>query len=165
MTGGRTPSTGGAGARDRGVSFIEVLVSIVLLGTAVVFILVAVRVSVIGTRLERDHSKAHQWLQSAVGVIEDEPFGDCVTVSTDKAVIILQYQTSIDSQAGRPDGFDGTIEITDLDVWNGQGWVDFGSQPVCLDDKLLRQQRVTVEARTSSGDIIEILEVVKRDTV
>ena len=63
--------------RDRGASYIELLVAIVLLGTVVVGVLAAVRATVIGTRVERDHSKAQQWLQSAVGVIEAQDFASC----------------------------------------------------------------------------------------
>src|SRR5262245_58399225 len=118
-------------ATDRGATFVEVLVAIVLLGTVIVGTLAALRASVIGTRLERDHAKAHQWLQSAVGVVEDEPFGDCNTVSTDKVIIVDKYQDAIDADASKPDGFGGSITVTDLDVWNGTGWVDFGSQPIC----------------------------------
>jgi hypothetical protein len=162
---GRCPRSG-ARRTDKGVSLVEVLVSIVLLGTAVVAMLAAVRVSVVGSRVERDHSKAHQWLQSSVGIIKDVNFEECFDPTpVNKALIMSTYQASIDSFAGKPDGFDGSINITDLDVWDGSNsqWIDFTAQSVCLDDRLLRQQRVRVEARTSRGDIIEVLEVVKRD--
>jgi hypothetical protein len=149
---------------DSGISLIEVLVSVVLLGTAVVAMLVAVRVSVIGSRVERDHSKALQALQSAVGIVQDQDFGECSNPSlANKQFIISGYQTSIDRFAGMPEGFDGTIRITDLKVWDQGRWIDFSAQTVCLDDRRLRQQLVTVEARARTGGTVEVRQIVKRD--
>jgi hypothetical protein len=157
--------------RDRGVSLVEILVSIVLLGTAVISTLTAVRASVIGTRIERDHSKAQQWLQSAAGIIEDVDFGDCASVSISGDQIRDAYQAAIDYDdvtnpdgAKTPYGFDDGQIIVDVpDVWNGIAWVAFADQSQCLDDKLLRQQRVTIKVISPDGTITETVEVVKRD--
>src|SRR5687767_10386953 len=79
--------------RDKGVSFIELLIAVVLLGTTIVALLTAVRATVIGTRIERDHSKAHQWLESAVGVIEAYKFAVCDdTNPANGAVVQAAYQ-------------------------------------------------------------------------
>jgi len=157
--------------RDRGVSLVEILVSIVLLGTAATATLTALRASVIGTRIERDHSKAQQWLQSAAGIIEDIDFGDCASVSISGDEIRDTYQASVDYHevtnpdgAKTPFGFDDGQLIVDVpDVWNGIAWVAFADQSQCLDDKLLRQQRVTIKVVGPDGTINETVEVVKRD--
>lgn len=152
---------------DRGMSFVEVLVAIVLLGTAVIATLTAVRASVIGTTIERDHSKAQQWLQSSVGVIEAYDFADCSTVTLSGAAIESAYQSAIDdpvSGAKTPYGFDdGQIDVAIPEVWDGTRYVDFGSQTQCLDDDLLRQQLVTIEVQSPDGRIIESVQMVKRD--
>ena len=156
---------------DRGVSLVEILVSIVLLGTAVTATLTALRASVVGTRIERDHSKAQQWLQSAAGIIEDVDFGDCASVSISGDEIRDAYQAAIDYDdvtnpdgAKTPYGFDDGQIIVDVpDVWNGIAWVAFADQSQCLDDKLLRQQRVTIKVISPDGTITETVEVVKRD--
>lgn len=153
------------------MSFIEVLVSIVLLGTAVVATLTAVRATIIGTRLEQDHSKAQQWLQSAVGVIERENFADCNSVAFDGPTIRTTYQDAIDYDATTnpdgakpPFGFDGgSIQVSEPLVWDGVGFVPFGTQTQCYDDVLLRQQLITVTVRGPEGDIIESVDLVKRD--
>jgi hypothetical protein len=164
------PAEGGA-RHDRGASMVEILVAIVLLGTAGITTLTALRTSVIGTRIERDHSKAQQWLQSAVGIIEDVDFGDCASVSVSGDAIRDAYQAAIDYDvvtnpdgAKTPYGFDdGHIVVSVPEVWDGTGWVPFASQSQCLDDKLLRQQRVTITVVSPDRTITESVEVVKRD--
>jgi hypothetical protein len=156
---------------DSGVSLVEILVSIVLLGTVVIATLTAIRTSVIGTRIERDHSKAQQWLQSAVGIIEDVDFGDCSSVERSGDYIRDAYQAEIDydevshpSGAKTPYGFaDGQIIVYVPDVWDGNEWVAFADQSQCLDDELLRQQRVKIEVISPDGTIVETVEMVKRD--
>jgi prepilin-type N-terminal cleavage/methylation domain-containing protein len=156
--------------RDRGVSFIELLVAIVLLGTVIVAVLTALRATVIATTVERDHSKSQQWLQSAVGVLEAAPFGDCTAttaaqVPTSYNTIRTDYENSIRSLATRPEGFvaPAQISVTSIDVWNGTAYTSFTSQAECLDNNDLRQQLVTISARNTSGKITETVEVVKRD--
>jgi hypothetical protein len=156
---------------DHGATFVELLVSIVLIGTAVVGSLAALRATIIATRLEQDHSKAQQWLQSAVGVIERENFADCNSVTLDAATIRQAYQDAIDHDpvtnpdgAKTPFGFEGgTITVSEPLVWDGAGFVPFGTQSQCYDDVLLRQQLITVTARNADGDIVESVDLVKRD--
>jgi prepilin-type N-terminal cleavage/methylation domain-containing protein len=159
-----TPSTDRS--RDRGMSFIEVLVAVVLIGLAVVGMLTAVRATVIGTRVERDHSKAQQWLQSAVGVIEAQDFASCDPMVINGAAVEAAYQAAIDhptTGAKRPYGFAGaTIDVKTPQVWNGTQFVDFDTQTVCYDQSRLRQQRVVIEVRHPNG-IFEGLEMIKVD--
>jgi len=60
-----------AGARDRGVSFIELLVAIVLLGIAVIAIIAAVRATVIAARIDTDQAKAQAWLSAAADDVDE----------------------------------------------------------------------------------------------
>ena len=152
--------------RDRGATFVELLVAIVLLGTAVVGTLAAVRTSVISTTVERDHAKAQQWLQSAVGVISDYDFAlpDCVNPTLDGPAVQAAYQTEIDNETTKPYGFaGGTITVLVPEVWDGTAYVPFASQTLCYDDELLRQQLVTIQVSSPNGRVNESVEVVKRD--
>ncbi len=149
---------------DAGVTFVEILVSIVLLGTAVVGTLTAVRTTIISADIERDHSKAQQWLQSAVGVIESVDFSDCSDPGLDETAILNDYQNAINLSASAPFGFQGLIQVVaPLEVWDGTEFVPFATQTLCYDDVLLRQQLVTVEVQSTDGDISERLQIVKRD--
>jgi Tfp pilus assembly protein PilV len=160
------------GRADSGTSFIELLVAVVLLGITIVAVLTAVRATVIGTTLERDHSKAQQWLQSAVGIIENEAFADCNTVILDGPAIQQVYQTAIDyvpateSGAKPPFNFVGaTITVQIPDVWDGNQFVLFSEQGLlCFDNKLLRQQRIQIDVTSPNGKVIESVQVVKSDS-
>jgi prepilin-type N-terminal cleavage/methylation domain-containing protein len=152
--------------RDRGMSFIELLVAIVLLGTVVVGVLTAVRTTIIGTRVERDHSKAQQWLQSAIGVIEAKDFASCDPAVINGASVEAAYQSAVDDPlygAKRPYGFaTATLDVKVPDVWNGVKFVAFNTQSVCYDQSRLRQQRVTIEVTQPNG-ARESVEMIKVD--
>jgi hypothetical protein len=152
--------------RDTGATFIELLVAIVLIGTVVIGVLTAVRATVIGTRVERDHSKAQQWLQSAVGVIEAQDFASCDPAVINGATVEAAYQAAVDHPtlgAKRPFGFAGAIiDVKTPEVWDGTKFVAFNSQSVCYDQLRLRQQRVLIEVTHPNG-IVESVEMIKVD--
>lgn len=156
------------GRADSGMSFIEVLVSIVLIGTTLIGVLAATRATIIGTKVERDHSRAQQWLQSAVGVLDGTDLESCITPA-DGSAILSSYQAAVADPvdgARRPPGWNSsaTIEVLDLQVWNGNTFVPFDQQgATCLDTVELRQQRITIRVTSPDGEIVEDIEVIKRD--
>lgn len=154
--------------RDRGVSFIEILVAIVLIGTVVIAVLAAVRTTVIATAIEREHARAGQWLESAAKAIESAPFGNC-------SVVAGVAQSSIDAQqvyndavqaVPVPEGWSAdqisVQRAADIDVWDGGSWLPYSTTTACYDDTGLRLQRVLLTVENPDGAIIETLEVVKR---
>jgi hypothetical protein len=154
--------------RDSGTTLIEILVSIVLIGTAVVSTLGALRISVIGGTIHRDHANAHAWLQSASDVLYASEKEDCDTSLSDggKAMIIGTYQPVVDAVAN-PEGWTNTqIRVVDLEFWNatdtdGDGIVEYRFGSVCQDSINLSLQRITIEVRSPDGRIIEEVELVK----
>jgi type II secretory pathway pseudopilin PulG len=156
------------GRRDSGTTLIEILVSIVLIGTAVVATLGALRISVIGGTIHRDHANAHAWLQSASDVLYASEKEDCDTSLSDggKSMIIATYQPVVDAVAN-PEGWANTqIQVVDLEFWNatdtdGDGIVEYRFGSVCQDSINLSLQRVTLEVRSPDGRIIEQVELVK----
>ena len=80
--------------RDEGISFVEILVCVVLIGTTVVATLTALRVSIIGGTVHRDHANAHAWLQSASDVLYAREKFDCTTT--------LALTTARETTSGRP---------------------------------------------------------------
>ena len=162
--------------RDHGVSFIEILVAIVLLGTVVVGVLGALRISVDATRLERDHSLAYQWLQSANGVLQAAPRVSCgFTLPDDdpytsgEEKVRLEYQKLIRSVAAipPPGWVDSQLTVVEpVKAWDGsQYWdpADPAAPQPCFDSEGYLLQLVTLQVTSPDGDIIETLEVVKRD--
>lgn len=149
---------------DAGITFVEILVAIVLLGTVVIGVLTAARATIISSDIERDRSSAQQWLLSGAAALADAPYADC-TDPTDDFAIELAYVAALNT-ANKPTDFDGLIEVLAIDVWDGSDFVAFtGQGSRCLDDTLLRQQRVTIGVRSTLGDTSAELEVVKTDRV
>lgn len=165
---GSEPKRVPAGRRDSGTTLVEILVSIVLIGTAVVATLGALRISVIGGTIHRDHANAHAWLQSASDVLYASEREDCDTSLGDggKSMIIGTYQPVVDAVAN-PEGWVNTqIKVVDLEFWNAtdtdsDGIVEYRFGSVCQDSINLALQRVTLEVRSPDGRIIEQVELVK----
>lgn len=66
---------------DNGSTFVELLVSIVLLGMAVVATLVALQASVTASRIDADHARAFAWLQAASDKVFEEQRVSCTKTS------------------------------------------------------------------------------------
>ena len=160
--------------RDRGTTFIEMLVSIVLLGTVGVGVLTAVRASVIATTVERDHARAFQWLQSADGVLQAAPRVSCnfdpiadAPYTSGEEKVRKTYENLIRSQVVNPPGWaDSQITIQQpVLAWDGSRYwdpYDPAAPSACFDPDYLLQL-VTLRVTSPDGQIIETNEVVKRD--
>lgn len=161
---------------DRGATLLEILVSVVILGTAVVAVLGALQSSVIGTRVERDHAKAYQWLQSANGVLQatervgcdhnpvDEPDDAAFTDGEEK--MRLTYQTRIRTGVVNPPEWDDRqIEVLyPVKIWDGTKYWEPSTAPKpCFDVDGYQLQLVTLQVSSPDGEIIETIQVVKRD--
>ena len=154
--------------RDGGTTLVEILVSIVLIGTVVVATLGALRISIVGGTIHRDHANAHAWLQSASDVLYASAKEDCSILLGDggKSSIIGKYQPVVDVVAN-PEGWTNSqIKVVGLEFWNasdsdGDGIVEYRFGTVCQDDINLSLQRVTLEVRSPDGRIIEQVELIK----
>ena len=165
------------GRSDRGVSMIEMLIGISLLATVVVAVISAVGVTVKATAYERDHAKAQQWLQAAVGVIEAVEFIGCDPAQISGAIVQDAYQRAVTvgtvdtngdgfiteaDGARRPWEYDGDLTVGAPEVWDGEKYVPFDSQSVCYDQSRLRQQLVPIVVTHPSG-VRESVEMIKVD--
>jgi Tfp pilus assembly protein PilV len=175
LLGPQDPRRGSTG--DRGISMIEVLIGIALLGGVVAAVVSAVGVTVKATAYERDHAKAQQWLQAAVGVIEAVDFQSCdpavingaaVRDAYQKAVTVGTVDTNGDGEINDADGarrpweYQGELTVGEVEVWDGEQFVPFDDQTVCYDQSRLRQQLVPLTVTHPSG-VVESVEMVKVD--
>lgn len=157
--------------RDCGVSLIEVLISIVLVGMVIAATLSLLRVTIMASGTDRDHSNAHAWLQSGADVLYARPLVPCGPAATpagapatNKVAIINAYESTLQQTDNPEDWPDGNIEIYDLQFWHinmdpvtkftEEGWGDLCDT---LDTDL---QRVGIEVRSEAGDIVERVEVI-----
>ncbi len=150
------------------MTLIEVLVSVMLLGTVVVSTLGVLRISVLGGTVHRDHANAHAWLQSASDVVYATTKVDCSTGTPDsgKEAIRAAYQSVVDPVPNPETWANSQIRIIDIQFWNSadtdnDGIVEFRFGTACQDDKNLSLQRITIQVRSPNGRIIEQVELIK----
>jgi hypothetical protein len=144
------------------MTLIEILVAVVLLGTAVVAIITAVHTTVIASRIESDHSRAQVWLQSAVEVLQtNERLGcDPLAGGSETPDVRAAYQDIIRGQVATPPGWTPSLQLFVSDV---KFWGPTGFSTTCYDDAGYRLQLVEITVENPRGDIIENVSIVKSD--
>ena len=128
-------------------------------------------VTIRASATDRDHSNAHAWLQSAADVLYARPLVPCAPAGTpagapanNKAAIINAYETTLQQTENPEDWPDANIEIYDLQFWHinmnlttkftEEGWGDL------CDASDTNLQRVGIEVRSETGEIVERVEVI-----
>lgn len=143
---------------DQGFSLVEVLVSIVLIGTVTVAMLTTLRISVQASALDRDHINSHAWLQTATDILYGEEKFDCGTVALANEDAVYTAYDGVVQSAPKPNNWDGTIEIVrPILFWNG----DDIYTPVCYDDLGINLQLITLRVKGPDDKIIESIQIVK----
>jgi hypothetical protein len=175
-------------ARDRGVTFVELLVAIVLLGTAVVGILAAVRATVLASHADGERAKGASLLQAASDAVHGEPRVSCAVpdgVPVDaadspsdwidnKAAVRAAYEAALATVA-TGDWPGATLSITSIEYLGAAGgsafeWSDShcyeGVQQIgaAVEDfrlSPLPSQKVTIEVTAPDGAVVESIQLVK----
>ena len=151
----------GSSRLDLGAAFIEMLVSVVLIGTVGVAVLTALAAAATGARVHSEVSEAQAWLANAGdALVEAESFYLSCDAEPDPAVIADQYEAQIIAPitvgASAP-----TIDIIDVEFWDstvpGYSPVDACNYSTTQEDRL---QRITLQT-TIDGQQRQ-LTVVKR---
>lgn len=116
---------------DRGVSMIEVLISVVLMGTAGVAVLAALGVAATGAATNHRMAEARSWLVSASDAVTAADYVECA--------VAADYQDDVD--AALPDH--DLVAVTHVEYWNGHEFeVSCGGE---------RLQRITLRTTDSTG--------------
>ena len=159
--------------RDRGTTFVEVLVAIVLLGTAVGGTLTALRTTIVSSQRDENYTKAHAWLLVVEDALYRAPYYACVDPGPgpngpdpddgiDAGEIWASYEAAIEA-APRPDGWSAaTVQISNLEFWNKADGVA-GWAPTCSTDPSVRKsaQLVTMYILSPTNDVGKTIQVVK----
>lgn len=132
--------------RDLGTTFIEILVSVVILGTAGVAVLTALAAAASGSATQRGIAEAQAALATAGDAvaavdITDDDYTDCAT-GTD--------------YAARATGAAPGVTVSKVEYWTGSAWSTVDCQAAAGE----RLQRVTL-ATTANG-VARTLSVLKR---
>ncbi len=146
---------------DGGFTLVETLIALVLLGTSVIAVVVGLRITIVGTTIERDHAKAYQWLQSANGVVQAM---DRVSCEGGEAGVRDAYEERIRLHVVNPPGWDEEqlSVLAPVKAWNGHAYRSPGEDdPYCRDSDGFNLQLITLQVTSPDGRIIETLQVVK----
>lgn len=144
----------GAQPADRGETFVELLITVAILGIAVAAILGGIGTAIIGSDVHRKQSEATPVVISAADALKDRTllYKDCAT-STES--------TYVNAVAGAlPAGWP-TPQLT-VRYWTGS---DFTSNIAQCQDASLpsgRAQEITIQVTTPDARATETLAVVKR---
>lgn len=132
----------------------------VITGTLVVATLSLLTGTITATVVDREHSNAHAWLQTASDMLYARDPLHCDEAT--RADIIAAYQTTVRETENPEDWPQANIKVIDLRFWhyardpstNGvaEGWV--------TDQCTTKLQRVTLQVSDPSGEIVEEVEVV-----
>lgn len=153
--------------RDRGVTLIEIVISVVLISTIVLGTMAALRTTTIAGGLHRDHSNAHAWLQSASDILYAAPKVDCDGSLPDngEANVRSAYNTVVDGVPHPQNWSNWQIRVVPtVQFWNAGNLdadpdIEYYFGPDC--DPSLSLQLVEIEVRNTDGAIIETVEIVK----
>lgn len=144
---------------DSGFGFVEVLVSIVLIGTVVIATLVALRVTIAASQVSDDRSRLLLWLNEGAEAVHRAPFKPCASGVSD---VKNTYQVVLDA-VPVPAGFSGGTLLLDdpefLSIHPSTFVERWGA--VCDPDR--RAHRLTMRATTPDGSTTSVLEVVVND--
>ncbi len=145
------------------MSLIEIVISVLLLGTSGVSMLGALTATVAATRYERDHARAQVWLQSA---IEELQAADRQGCDQGEETVREAYLEHIRDNVINPPGWsDSQVDIVSpVKAWDGQRYwdpYDPQSPGQCFDNDGFRLQLITIVVTSPDGKVIEQVSVVK----
>lgn len=159
---------------DAGVTLIEIIIAIVLMGTVVVGTMTLLTTTIGATTTNRDHSNAHAWLQTAsdmlyarepmycVGVDASNTALTPAQISAQRASMIASYQATVQSTENPEDWPDGNIQVTDLLFWHyGRDSATNGAAEGWYPDRCTtRLELIKLRVNNPQGDIVEEVEVI-----
>ncbi len=148
---------------------IEMLVAITLMGIVVVTVLVAMRTTTKAAAIDRDHAIAFAWLQAASDEVYRQPRVPCDS-ATDPVSTYSTYAQSAARPNQWPVSSGATIAVTNVEYLGRASSSDpfEWDATYCFEgsgylDSPLYTQRVTIEARNPSGEIVKTLQMVKNE--
>ncbi len=142
---------------DSGITLIEILVSITLMGTIGIAVMGALFTAIVGSAVQRDHARAHEWLQSATEVlVNDIPWIDCD--GTNPTAHAGSYESALQGFPAivPPDWGLYSIEVP-VDVTYPDNSGSYGAP--CNSSE--NRQKIVIQVKSPDNKIIETVEVVK----
>lgn len=154
--------------RDPGLSLVEILVSITLLGIGVSAVLVGLRTTTAASAIDREHATVLAWLHAASDEVYRAPYSSCEDHSA--AAAAADYQLAARDPGIVPTGWsDIAIEVTSVEfLWRSSFDDPYGWSPTgCMVGGTYEavgaeqfSQRVTIQVTAPRGGV-HTVEMVK----
>lgn len=155
---------------DEGFSLVEILVTIVLMGTTMVAVLLSLQTTIRATVVDRDHATSFAWLQAASDEVYRAPRIAC---TEGQAAAMNAYDVAAKS-VDRPPAWVGeptaTIRVKTVEYLGKDDpdavfeWdATYCFEGVGFEDSRLYTQRVTIEATSPDGGLVKTLQMVKSE--
>jgi type II secretory pathway pseudopilin PulG len=150
---------------NAGLSLIEVLFAVALIGLAVVGTLPLLWSTVRASALQDRFAGARRWVVAAgdYAVTSSMTRIACTTSPNNTAAIITSYQTSLRTAAApnRPAGWaDTQMTVTGVKFWSGTAFSATCYEPT---SPTLKMQQISLRVVSVDGTVTETLEVAKSD--
>lgn len=145
-----SPGRGRIRRRDDGISFIEVLVSVVLLGTVGIAVLVGMSTALRGTSAHDRLATVQANLSDAGDHITDVTFSGGADVNYRPCAVPGDYAPQVDPWS---------VTITSIRYWTGSGWS--GAVSDCVGNEM---QEITLES-SIEGTTRQLVVVKRKATV
>lgn len=138
--------------RDKGLSLVELLATIVILGVVAGSVLTALSTSINASSRQREMASAIAWLQSANAVLEIMGKQTCLEDASEVAPI---YEEQLREEAINNGGWaPEQLSVEQVLFWNGEGFDDECSAEV---------QKLTLRVTSPSGRVTQRLDVIVDD--
>jgi prepilin-type N-terminal cleavage/methylation domain-containing protein len=155
---------------DEGFTLVEILVTIVLMGTTMVAVLLSLQTTIGATVVDRDHATAFSWLQAASDEIYRVPRIPC---TQGQAAAITAYDVAAKSVDRPPAWVDepaAGIRVTTVEYlgkvspdadfeWDAA----YCFEGVGFETSKLYTQRVTIQVTSPNGELVKTLQMVKSE--
>jgi type II secretory pathway pseudopilin PulG len=152
--------------RDAGVTLIEIVIAVVLLGSVVVSTMSLLLGTINGTTLNRDHANAHAWMQTAADMLYARELERCdpnspIPLATQRLAIMAAYETTV-RETENPEEWNPTnIEVIDLEFWHIAIAPDNSLEEAWVENRCTTDlQKVGLRVRADDGRIVEEVEVI-----
>jgi Tfp pilus assembly protein PilV len=148
---------------DRGSSFVEVLVAIILLGTIVVATIAGLRASIVGTQIDEQNARALAWLQAASDEMAATAYVPCHTEATPGDIRATYEAAALLST--HPTGWArATLTIVSVEFLTGPIASETWDAASCSSGDPLNPkypQLVTIRVTDPTGEFTTDVEVIK----
>lgn len=149
--------SGAPRAESGGFSFVELLVTIVLIGTTVVAMLVGLRATIVASDINEERAQLVSWLQQGVDAVHREAYVPCTSTSPDPASVYQGALAALPPPSGWSGGSLQLVEVRFASIDPARHVERWST--VCDPDR--PSQLLTIRVTSPDGAMVETVPVIR----